>query len=214
MSGASKQGNHRARYFGLTGGIASGKTTVAQMFESLGARVIDADHIGHELIRPSAPAYTEIIQAFSREILSASEEIDRRRLGALVFADPKKLRRLNAILHPRIIERTEELAARYWAEDPLRPILVDAALLFEAGIGAQFLKVIVTSCMPEQQVDRLIAKTGLPRDQAEKRIAVQMPMEEKRRRADFVIDTSGALEATRKLVEALYPQLRALLMQV
>lgn len=197
-------------YFGLTGGIASGKSTVARMLESLGARVIDADRIGHELLRSPHPAYQEVVQRFGREILDFTGEIDRTRLAAVVFADPAKLRELNVILHPRIIARVEELAAQYHAESPHAVLVVDAALLFEAGIGGRFTKVLVVWCRPDQQVERLMAKTGLSREEAERRIAAQMPVEEKRRRADYEIDCSGSLEETRAQVDALYSELQQL----
>ena len=197
-------------YFGLTGGVASGKTTAAGMFQELGAAIIDADRIGHELLRAPLPPYQEIVRRFGREILAASGEIDRRRLGAKVFADAGSVRELNAILHPRIIERVEQLAAQYHAQNPRAVILVDAALIYEAGIGARFKKMVVAWCRPEQQIDRLMLKTGLSREEAERRLAAQMPAEEKRRRADYVIDCSGSLENTRRQVEALYPQLRRL----
>lgn len=197
-------------YFGLTGGVASGKTTVAQYFRGLGARIIDADRIGHDLLSRSSPAYSEVVQAFGRGIVDASGEIDRRRLGALAFADPARLAQLNAILHPRIISRVEEHAAEYSQQEPGAVILVDAALIFEAGIGARFIKVVVAWCRPEQQLDRLMAKAGISREAAEKRIATQMPVEEKRRRADFVIDCSGSKEDARRQAERLYPQLKVL----
>jgi dephospho-CoA kinase len=196
-------------YFGLTGGVASGKSTAARMFEELGAHAIDADRIGHELLLASSPAYSEIVQRFGREILDATGEINRNRLGALVFSDPEKLRALNAIVHPRIIARVEELAEQFSSRNPAAVILVDAALIFEAGIGGRFEKVIVTWCRPEQQLERLKHK-GLTREQAESRIAAQIPAEEKRRRADFVIDSSGSLENTRAQVEAIYTKLQRL----
>jgi dephospho-CoA kinase len=196
-------------YFGLTGGVASGKSTAARMFESLGAHVIDADRIGHEFHSPSSPAYTEIVQRFGREILDPTGEISRQRLGALVFSDPEKLRALNAIVHPRIIARVDELAKQFARQNPSAVILVDAALIFEAGIGSRFEKVIVAWCRPEQQLERLMHK-GLTREQAESRVAAQIPVEEKRRRADFVIDSSGSLENTRAQVEAIYAELRRL----
>ncbi len=194
-------------YFGLTGGVASGKSTAARMFEELGAHVIDADRIGHECHSPSSPAYSEIVQRFGREILDATGEINRKRLGALVFSDPEKLHALNAIVHPRIIARVEELAKQFSSRNPAAVILVDAALIFEAGIGGRFEKVIVTWCRPEQQIERLMHK-GLTREQAQSRIAAQIPVEEKRRRADFVIDSSGSLENTRAQVEAIYAKLQ------
>lgn len=199
-------------YFGLTGGIASGKSTVAGMLEGLGAKTIDADRVGHELLRSHEPAYHEIVQRFGAAILNSAGEIDRRLLGANVFADPQKLRELNAIVHPRIIARTEELAARFQAEDPRAVVVIDAALIFEAGIGSRFRKVIVAWCRPEQQVARLMAKMGVSREEAESRIAAQMPVDEKRSRADYLIDCSGSKEETRAQVEALYPQLQRLMM--
>ena len=197
-------------YFGLTGGVASGKSTVARMLEGLGAKIIDADRVGHELLRASQPTYQELLRAFGDEILDSTGQIDRRRLGAIVFADPAKLRELNAILHPRIIARVEELAARYQADSPSAVIVVDAALLFEAGIGGRFTKVLVVWCRPEQQIERLTAKTGLSRHEAEQRIAAQMPADQKRCRANYEIDCSGSLANTRSQVEALYPELQRL----
>jgi dephospho-CoA kinase len=197
-------------YFGLTGGVASGKSTVARMLEALGARIIDADRVGHELLRSPHPAYQEIVRRFGREILDLAGEIDRKRLAAVVFADPAELRKLDATLHPRIIARVEELAEQYRCEDARRVVVVDAALIFEAGIGKRFAKVLVVWCRPEQQVERLMAKAGLSREEAEGRIATQMPVAEKRRRADFEIDCSGSLENTRAQVEALYPDLQRL----
>jgi dephospho-CoA kinase len=194
-------------YFGLTGGIASGKSTVAGKLHDLGARIIDADRIGHEMLRPTGPANAEIVREFGSGILDARGEIDRQRLGRIVFSDTAKLGLLNRIVHPRIIARVEELAAQYHAEDPGSVIVVDAALIFEAGIGGRFAKVIVAWCRPEQQIERLMAKTRISRQEAEQRLAVQMPVEEKRRRADYVIDCSGSLEETRQQVGQVYREL-------
>ena len=142
-------------YFGLTGGVASGKSTAARMFESLGAHVIDADRIGHEFHSPSSPAYTEIVQRFGREILDPTGEISRQRLGALVFSDPEKLHALNAIIHPRIIARVEEWAEQFSSRNPAAVILVDAALIFEAGIRNPFEKGIVTLGPPGAEIEPL-----------------------------------------------------------
>ena len=198
------------RTFGLTGGVACGKSTVAGMFAELGAKIIDADRLAHELIRSPQPAYHEIVHQFGFEILDSQGEIDRKRLGAVVFRDPEKLRALNAIVHPRVIERTDQLAEAFHLQDPRAVVLVDAALLYEANLTDRFEKIIVAWCRPEQQLKRLMAKTGLSREEAERRIAAQMPAEEKRRRADFVIDCSGDLELTRRLVTDLYRQLQQL----
>jgi dephospho-CoA kinase len=193
--------------FGLTGGVASGKTTVAEMFRALGARVIDADEVGHQAIAAGQAAFGELMVRFGQEILGADGEIDRRRLGAIVFADPEKRAALNAIVHPRILQRVEELALEY-AQVPGAVILVDAALIFEAGIGGELKKIIVTWCRPEQQLARLMAKADLPLAEAQLRIAAQMPAEEKRQRADFLIDCSGSLDETGRQVAALYPKLQ------
>jgi dephospho-CoA kinase len=198
------------RYFGLTGGVACGKSTVARMFEELGAKVIDADGLGHELYRAPLPAYKETVSRFGSEILDSAGEIDRKRLGSIVFADAQKLRDLSLILHPRIIERIEEFVLGYHALTPHAVIVVDAALIYEAGVSDRFLKVLVTWCLREQQLERLMAKTGLSREDAERRIAAQLPIEEKRRRADYLIDCSGTLDSTQAQVEALYPKLRSL----
>ena len=198
------------RYFGLTGGVASGKSTVACMFEQCGARIIDADRLAHELSRAPLPAYKEIVSRFGTEILDSYGEIDRKRLGPIVFSDAEKLRQLSAILHPRILERLEELAACHRILAPGAVILVDAALIYEAGIEKRFSKMLVAWCRPEQQLERLIATAALPRAEAERRIAAQMPVEEKRRRADYLLDCSGSLAGTRQQVENLFAQLKQL----
>ncbi len=197
-------------YFGLTGGVASGKSTVARMMGELGARIIDADQLGHELLRSPLPAYQEIVRHFGTSILDSSGEIDRKRLGGIVFADPAELHELNSIMHPRIIARVEELAAQYQTQDPHAVILLDAALIFEGGIGGHFSRILVAWCGPEQQIERLMAKAGVSREEAERRIATQMPVEEKRRRADYVIDCSGTKDSTRAQVRAAYAELRQL----
>lgn len=196
-------------YFGLTGGVATGKSTAARMFHSLGAEIIDADRIGHEQLAKSSAAYSEIVERFGAAILEDSGEISRWRLGAVVFADPEKLHQLNSIVHPRIIAQVEERARELAARNSDAVILVDAALIFEAGIGGKFEKVIVTWCRPEQQLERLMNK-GLTREDAERRVAAQIPVEEKRRRADFVIDSSGPLDNTRAQVERVYASLKSL----
>jgi dephospho-CoA kinase len=199
-------------YFGLTGGVATGKSTAARVFHELGAEIIDADRIGHDQLSKSSPAFLEIVKRFGTAILDGAGEISRNALGSLVFADPERLKLLNSIVHPRIIAEVEKRAAEIAAADSHKVILVDAALIFEAGIGGRFEKVIVTSCRPEQQIERLMHK-GLSREEAERRIATQIPAEEKKRRADFVIDSSGPLENTRAQVERIYSSLKSLISQ-
>lgn len=199
--------------FGLTGGIASGKSTVAAMFRELGAKIIDADQLAHELLRAGSPVQVQVVSRFGRGILDAAGEIDRSRLGQIVFADSDGRAALNSIIHPAIMARRGELLAAYHAEDPTAVVMSDAALIYEAHIEPRFLKVIVTWCWAEQQLERLLAKGTLSREQAERRIQAQMPGDEKRRRADYVIDTSGSVAETRRQVEALYPQLELLARQ-
>jgi dephospho-CoA kinase len=181
---------------------------VARCFQDLGACVIDADRVGHELIEPGRPAYQEILQRFGKEILDPTGVIDRRKLGAQVFARTEELRDLNAILHPRIIARINELASQCRARDPHAVVIVDGALIFEAGIEGTLRKVIVVWCRPEQQVERLMAKMGISPQEAEQRIQAQMPVEEKRRRADYLIDCSGSREEARAQVAKIYPELQ------
>jgi len=194
--------------FGLTGGVACGKSTVARYFQDFGAHIIDADQVGHELIEPGSAAFQEILQRFGKEILDPGGAIDRRKLGAKVFADPQQLRLLNALVHPRIIARVQELAVEQQRQNPHAVVIVDAALIFESGIGGTMRKIMVAWCRPDQQLERLMAKTGISREEAERRIQAQMPAEEKLRRADFRIDCSGSKEHTREQVEVLYPELR------
>ena len=196
--------------FGLTGGIASGKSTVARFLEAQGAKVIDADRVGHELLHSSTAVYPKVVSRFGREILDASGEIDRRRLGPLAFADAQKLRELDSIVHPALIARIEELAEETRARNPQAVIVVDAPLIYEAGMADLFDRILVAWCTAEQQIERLAAKTGLSREEALRRIAAQIPAEEKRRRADYVIDCSGNIEEARAQAEALYPKLKRL----
>ena len=194
--------------FGLTGGIACGKSTVARCFQDLGAQIIDADRVGHEAIEPGRDAYREILDHFGKEILDMDGRIDRKKLGPQVFADPQQLRVLNGIVHPRITARAQELAAEQRRRNPHAVVIVDAALIFEAGIAGTLRKVMVVWCRPDQQLERLMAKTGVSREEAERRIQAQMPMEEKRRRADYLIDCSGTLEETRTQAKAIYTELQ------
>jgi dephospho-CoA kinase len=201
--------NPLLRTFGLSGGAGSGKSTAAAMFAELGARVIDADRVAHEVVRSPHPAYHEIVHEFGFEILDDQGEIDRKRQAAIVFANPEKLKKLNAIVHPRVLERIELLAEGFLLADPKAIVIVDAALLYEAGFADLFHKIIVAWSRPEQQVERLMARMGLTHEQAELRIAAQMPAEEKRRRADYVIDCSGDLETTRAQVSDIFRKIQS-----
>jgi len=194
---------------GLTGGICSGKSTVADMLEELGCRVLRLDPLAHELLAPGQPAYQEVVAAFGREILAPDGSIERQKLAQLVFADRKQLDRLNAIVHPRVIARVEAQLAELAAALPAGIVVVEAALLVESGYYRQLDKLIVTWCTLEQQLERLMARTGLSRTEAAARIAAQLSTEEKRRYADYEIDCSGALERTRAQVEEVWAQLQS-----
>jgi dephospho-CoA kinase len=196
---------------GLTGGIATGKSTVAAILRGLGCHLLEADKIAHHLIQPGAAAHDEVVREFGRGILTPDGHVDRAKLGGIVFADPKRLARLNAIVHPLVLaEQDRELAAIQRSE-PQAIAVVEAALLIEAGYTDRLDYLIVTWCTPEQQLARLTQAgtgRGLTIEQARQRIAAQMPLEEKRRLADAVIDCSGTLEHSREQTIALFARLK------
>jgi dephospho-CoA kinase len=192
---------------GLTGGIASGKSTVACMLRDRDCPVLAADPLAHEMLEPGQAVYDEIVREFGKEILDPAGKVDRAKLGAVVFADAQKRARLNQILHPRILE-----VVRKWFAALDRPggpefAVFEAALIFEAGAKKELDRVILCWCRPEQQLERL-QERGLSAQQAQLRIAAQMSMDQKRRLADDVIDCSGSLEATERQVENLLNKLK------
>ncbi len=192
---------------GLTGGTASGKSAVAAILRELGFSVLDADSLAHKLIEPGQPAYDDVLREFGSSIVGEAGHIDRSKLGAIVFADREKLDRLNAIVHPRvgeIISSQFELWHRAGVRDAA---FVEAALLIESGLHKKLDGLVVAWCKPEQQLERLLAR-GLSEEEARRRIAAQLPVEEKLRLATEKIDCSGSLEETRRQVEALAAKLR------
>lgn len=187
---------------GLTGGIACGKSVVAAMLREMGFAVLDADSLAHKLIEPGQPAYEEIIREFGPNILDRDGRINRAALAAVVFSDRTKLDRLNAITHPRV-ERAIARQFDEWASDPARAAaFVEAALLIEAGYREKLDGLVVASCIPEQQLERLRSR-GFSEEDAFARIASQLSVAEKLRHATHTIDCSGTLENTRRQVEAL-----------
>lgn len=187
---------------GLTGGIASGKSAVASMLRELGFAVLDADSISHRLMEPGQPAHDEILREFGPDVTNASGRIDRAKLAAVVFADPGKLARLNAILHPRV-EQAMLLQFDAWQRSGFRDaVFVEAALLVEAGFTKHLDGLVVTFCTPAQQLERLLAR-GMSEVEARRRIAAQLPIDEKLRHATYTIDCSGSLDASRAQVESL-----------
>jgi dephospho-CoA kinase len=192
---------------GITGGIASGKSVVSGTLRGMGFHVIDADALGHTLMEPGTRAYGEILAEFGAGIAGADGRIDRAKLGAMVFADRGKLERLNGILHPRVEEEMIRTFAE-WEKDGVRDAaFVEAALLVEAGYQKKLDGLIVTWCKPEQQMERLLAR-GMSEEEARRRIAAQMPAEEKLRYATEKIDCSGSMEKTRRQMEKLAVRLR------
>lgn len=192
---------------GLTGGIASGKSAVAGMLRELGFPVLDADALAHRLMEPGQPAHDEVLREFGAEIAGADGRIDRAKLAAVVFADREKLERLNGIVHPRVLEEMQRQFAEGETRNTLGAAFVEAALIIEAGYHKLLDGVVVTWCKPEQQLERLLAR-GFSAEEARRRIAAQMPVEEKLRYATERIDCSGTLKEIRKQVEALAAKLR------
>ena len=192
---------------GLTGGIATGKSAVAAMLRELRFDVLDADSLARQLIEPSQPAYHEVLREFGTSILDSDQSVHRAKLAAVVFTDPAKLARLNAILHPRVEAAVVQQFAE-WSRDGARDAaFVEAALLVEAGYLKHLDRLVVTWCRPEQQLERLRAR-GFSDTDARSRIAAQLPVEDKLRHATEKIDCSASLEETRKQVEALAAKLR------
>ena len=191
---------------GLTGGIGSGKSTVATMLREFGCTVIDADLLAHKLLQVGRPTYYEVVREFGTGILDSERRVDRRKLAEVVFADARKLQRLNHIMHPRVIEIIERQLAEA-ARNGASVAVVEAALLIEARYNEQLDRLIVVWCRPEQQRERLRLR-GMSPEQIEKRINAQMPVEQKRRVATDQIDNSGSIEETRQQVERLADKLK------
>ena len=197
------------RVLGLTGGIATGKSLVARTFQELGAVVVDADELAHQVTAPGEPALEEIREAFGPQVFTPSGQLDRRALGRVVFGNAELRRRLEQIVHPRVRERLEEVVARLKAtEVPL--IVLEIPLLFETGEPLLRLidRVVVVTAPEAVQLQRLMARNGFTDEEARARIGAQMPLALKVARADYVIDNGGSPEETRRQVEHLWEALR------
>jgi dephospho-CoA kinase len=193
----------RPYVIGLTGNISTGKTTVARMLASLGACVIDADMVAHELMRPWTAVHSDVVARFGEQILRPGGEIDRQRLGALVFADPVALRSLDDIVHPAVVQETRRRLDACTA----RVAVVEAIKLLEAGMDHDCDVVWVVTLPRELQIERLIERTGLTKPQAEQRVDAQPPQEDKIARADELIDNSGTLADTRAQIQRAWADL-------
>ena len=193
---------------GLTGSIAVGKSFVLDVLRELGARTIDADAIAREVVEPGTPGLDAVVNEFGKEILKPDGSLDRSRLGQIVFADEARRQKLNSILHPFIIKRQDEIMRQWEEETPDAIAVVDAALMIESGGYKRFDKLIVVHCRPEIQLQRLMKREGLSQPEADRRIKSQMPQAEKMKYADFLIETSGEFETTRRQVESVWQQLQ------
>ena len=191
---------------GLTGGIASGKTTVGAMFVELGCRLIDSDQITHELFEPGQEVHEAVVGEFGPGITTPDGKIDRAALGAIVFGNAERRETLNGLVHPAVIRRQQEFLESVEAENPDGIGIVDAALMIEVKTYKNYERLIVVTCRPDQQRERLLGR-GLSAEEVESRIGSQIPMDEKASYGDFVIDTSGTLEGTRLQVERVYGEL-------
>jgi dephospho-CoA kinase len=188
---------------GLTGGIATGKSTVCKMLQARNFTVIDADQVAHEVILKPSPCYSPIVARFGPGILDTQGEIDRKKLGSIVFEDAELLQRLNEIVHPEVIRQVLKRLDILEAERPETKVVVDASLMIECGFHKSFRFLVVVFCTASQQIKRLMARSGLSEDQARRRIALQMPLEQKVGLADYVIDNSGQLQETENQVDSL-----------
>lgn len=194
---------------GLTGGLACGKSFVGRTLEELGAHLIQADELGHRTLAPDGEAYQPVIREFGREILDADGRIDRHRLAALVFDKPEKLATLNAIVHPAVYRLQASLEREFLAADPHGIIVVEAAILIETGTYKNYDRIILVTCNEEQQVERALEREGITREDVQARLSRQLPLEEKRKFADYVIDTSGTKKDTIRQTRAVYRALSA-----
>ena len=193
---------------GLTGGIASGKSFVADALAGWGCYVIHADELGHEALAPGGEAYDGVVREFGRDILTAERAIDRAKLAALVFGNSERLARLNALVHPPVLRREEELTNAFFAREPHGIAVVEAAILIETGSYRRFDKLILVFCAQELQMERALGREGAVEADIRARVGRQMPLEEKRKYADYVIDTSGSKEETMQQARAAYEALR------
>ena len=195
---------------GLTGGLASGKSFVGRALAEMGCLLIQADQLGHQVMAKGAEAYDAIVDLFGPDILKKDSEIDRHKLGATVFQTPELLAKLSAIVHPHVRARGRRMEEAFAQSEPNGICVTEAAILVETGSFRDYDRLIVASCTEEQQVERAILRDHLTRDEVLNRLRRQMPLEEKVKYADYVIDTSGTKEHTLDQTRIVYASLRSL----
>ena len=198
------------RKVGLTGSIAVGKSYVVSVLAELGCVTFDADKVAHTVMEPGRPGYEDIVRAFGEGVLARDGSIDRQKLGAIVFSDEARRIRLNEIVHPRVIEEQNRLLQEAETKNPDGIAVIDAALMIESGGYKRFDKLIVVYCDRETQIERLMRRNQITREDAERRVAAQMSSDEKREYADYEIDTSGGYDQTRQRVVEVHNELRRL----
>lgn len=198
-----------SRYYcaGLTGGIASGKSTVSNRFRQLGAHIVDADEIARHALDAGTDCYEKTIATFGKDILLEDGQVDRRKLGAIVFGNEEERQKLNDIIHPYVRRRMDELSQSVWVRVPQGLILWDVPLLFENGLHKLVQKTVVVTAPEELRIARMALRNGFTREEALSRIRSQMPEEEKVKLADFVIDNSGDLKSLYEQVDSIYGKL-------
>jgi dephospho-CoA kinase len=195
---------------GLTGGLACGKSFVGEALAGYGCLLIRADELGHEVLAPGGEAYEPVVKEFGRDILTGdgSGAIDRRELAARVFGSPERLARLNALVHPFVFRREEDLVAAFAEREPGGIAVVEAAILIETGSYERFDRLILVTCTEAQQMERAMRRDGAGEQDVRARLSRQMPLDAKRKFADFVIDTSGSKGDTLRQTRAVYESLR------
>lgn len=197
---------------GLTGGISSGKSVIGEMFASFGAYVIQSDIVAHQLLQPGEAVYDTVVAQFGTGILNPDRSVNRARLAELAFGQPSRIQELNKIVHPAVIEHENRWMDDLTKKDPRAIAIVEAALILEAGSHKRFDRLIVVTCRPEQRIERWASKMKVDLESARRevtrRMAAQLPDEEKSKAADYVIDNSGSLDLTRQKVDQVYEKLR------
>ena len=196
---------------GLTGSIAVGKSFVCEVFRELGVVVLDADETAREVVKPKTKGLQKIVESFGEKFLQPNGELDRVKLGAIIFADEAKRQVLNSIVHPLVIEAQNDWLIEKEKENPNGIAVIDAALMIESGGYKRFTKLIVVWCKPAIQLERLMLRNDLSETEALKRINAQMPQKEKKRYADFLIDTSAGFDDTRRQTIEVFEQLKILI---
>lgn len=189
---------------GVTGGIGSGKSAVAAMLAQLGAPILDADKVGHAIYQPGGPAYADVVAAFGEGILAADRTVDRKKLGPLVFGDPAALKRLNSIVHPKMLARMREMVTEMRRNGERRPIVIEAAILIEANWQPLFDEIWLVTAPREQVIIRVERERAMQREQTEARISAQLSDDERRMHASLVVENNGTLDELRAKIAGLW----------